>query len=47
MPAPMPCSEEERATVLAGYGVDRLEEDPELESVVKFAARLCDTSQAK
>ena len=42
----MPCSEEERATVLAGYGVDRLEEDPELESVVKFAARLCETPMA-
>jgi PAS domain S-box-containing protein len=47
-PAPSlaPCSEEERATVLASYGLDTLEDDPELASVVGFAARLCDAPMA-
>jgi PAS domain S-box-containing protein len=42
MPAPVPCSEDERATVLAAYGLDGLEDDPELASVASFAAKLCD-----
>ena len=39
--AAVPCSEDERAVVLAAYGVDSLEDDPELVSVVNFAAKLC------
>ncbi|WP_126173242.1 sensor histidine kinase [Altericroceibacterium xinjiangense] len=34
---------ESRTQVLASYGLDELEDDPELERIVRFAARLCET----
>ncbi|WP_235913425.1 sensor histidine kinase [Croceibacterium salegens] len=36
----------ERAWLLAAYGLDSLEDDPELESIVKFAAGLCETKSS-
>lgn len=42
VPARPPCSEEERAVVLAAYGLDSLQEDPELASLTQFAARMCE-----
>lgn len=42
MPASEFCSEDERLTVLASYGMDELDGDEELASIARFAARLCD-----
>ncbi len=46
--APDPARMEDavRLPVLAGFGVDALEDDAELERITQFAARLCDTSSA-
>ena len=50
-PAPWPvgqapeaslCAEDARLSVLAGYGIDALEADSELQRIADFAARLCD-----
>lgn len=35
------CDEGERLSVLAGFGVDGLEDDPELSAIAQFAAKLC------
>lgn len=40
-PAPALCGEEERASILATYGLDALEDDPELAEITAFAAKLC------
>ena len=40
------CGDEGRAAVLASYRFDLLEADTELESIVRFAATLCDTPVA-
>ena len=40
-PNPAYCSEDERLTVMASYGVDKLMDDDELSQIVKFAAKLC------
>ncbi|MGB3754732.1 MAG: PAS domain-containing protein [Parerythrobacter sp.] len=45
-PAPAQCGEETRASVLASYGLDALEDDPELSRITQFAAQLCDTPVA-
>ncbi len=37
-PAPAQCGEETRASVLAAYGLDALEDDPELVRITQFAA---------
>ena len=51
-PAPWPvgnapeaslCADDARLSVLAGYGVDALQADPELQRIADFAARLCET----
>jgi PAS domain S-box-containing protein len=42
-PAPQYCGEPERSRVLAGYGLDSLHDDGELDAIVRFAARLCET----
>lgn len=36
------CGEEARASIMAQYGLDSLEDDGELQQIVGFAARLCD-----
>ncbi len=40
------CDEGERATVLAGFGLDALDDDPELAGIAQFAAQLCRTPVA-
>ena len=40
-PAPALCDEESRASILAAYGLDALEDDPELSQITQFAAKLC------
>ncbi|QZD86814.1 sensor histidine kinase [Qipengyuania psychrotolerans] len=40
-PNPAYCSEDERLTVMASYGVDKLMDDGELSAIVQFAAKLC------
>lgn len=46
-PAPVAfCDEDERATVLAAFGLDALGDDPELTAIVNFAAALCDSPVA-
>lgn len=45
-PASALCGEDERASVLAAYGLDSLEDDPELAGIVKFAALLCEAPVA-
>jgi len=37
---------DDRLAELARYGIDSLEDDPELRSIADFAARLCDTQSA-
>jgi len=39
-------SEEERALALATYGLEALDDDPELTAIVEFAAALCDAPMA-
>ncbi len=39
-------SEEERTRALAAYGIDALDDDPELTAIVQFAARLCEVPVA-
>jgi len=41
-PHPAAHSEDERARALAAYGLDSLDDDPELGALVRFAARLCE-----
>lgn len=41
-PAPEWCAEERRASILSAYGLDALEDDPELAQITGFAAKLCD-----
>ncbi len=45
-PAPALCDEESRASVLAAYGLDALEDDPELAQITGFAAKLCEAPVA-
>ncbi len=40
-PAAAFCGEDERLSVLASYGLDALEDDPELARITAFAAQLC------
>ncbi|MBX7494850.1 PAS domain S-box protein [Qipengyuania sp. 6B39] len=40
-PNPAFCGEQDRLTVMASYGLDELENDPELRQIVQFAAKLC------
>jgi PAS domain S-box-containing protein len=40
------CGEDERATVLAAFGLDTLGDDPQLVAIAGFAARLCDAPVA-
>ncbi|TCJ39839.1 sensor histidine kinase [Parafrankia sp. BMG5.11] len=40
-PVVAPCGEDERAFVLAAYGLDALQDDPELSAIAHFAAQLC------
>lgn len=42
LPAPELCQDGERLRVLSGFGVDGLQDDPELNQIVQFAATLCD-----
>ncbi|MHA6332233.1 HWE histidine kinase domain-containing protein [Qipengyuania sp. CAU 1752] len=42
MPAPELCEDGERLRVLSGFGVDGLQDDPELNEIARFAATLCD-----
>ncbi|WP_336985500.1 sensor histidine kinase [Altererythrobacter aquiaggeris] len=42
-PEPGFCGEDARASILATYGFDALQDDPELSEIAKFAAELCDT----
>ncbi|WP_120717117.1 PAS domain-containing protein [Tsuneonella amylolytica] len=37
------CGEDERVQVLAAYGAEALDDDPELTAIARFAAQLCDT----
>ncbi|GAA4048894.1 sensor histidine kinase [Parerythrobacter jejuensis] len=41
LPAPEWCEDCDRLTVLAGFGVERLRDDPELSEITRFAAELC------
>ncbi len=41
-PSPAFCGEDERLSVLAAFGVDALQDDPELAEITAFAAQLCD-----
>lgn len=43
IPAAALCGEDERAAVLASFGLDALEDDAELAAITRFAAKLCDT----
>ena len=45
-PASAHSDEGDRARVLAAYGLDALQDDPELSAIVQFAARLCDAPVA-
>ncbi|HEY7806640.1 MAG TPA: PAS domain-containing protein [Croceibacterium sp.] len=45
-PDPAYSGEEARAEILRAYGIESLEDDPELVAVVKFAAHLCETEVA-
>jgi PAS domain S-box-containing protein len=45
-PDPAYCGEEERTQVLRAYGIESLEDDPELVAIVRFAAHLCETEVA-
>jgi PAS domain S-box-containing protein len=45
-PQPSSPTEEERASALAAYGLEELDDDPELTQIVQFAARLCDAPVA-
>ncbi len=45
-PDPAYCGEDERLAVLAVYGTDELQGDPELQELVEFAARLCEAPMA-
>jgi PAS domain S-box-containing protein len=45
-PEPALSGEAERAEVLRAYGVDALEDDPQLSAIVHFAAQLCGTEVA-
>jgi len=40
------CGEDERLVVLASFEMDRLDGDPELARLARFAAQLCETGQA-
>ncbi len=40
--APQPGGEDTRAPILDAFGLDALEDDPELAEITQFAARLCD-----
>lgn len=42
LPAAEFCGDCERLGVLAGFGIDHLENDPELQGIVGFAAQLCE-----
>ncbi|MXP47656.1 PAS domain S-box protein [Altererythrobacter luteolus] len=45
-PAPAMCGEETRISVLAAYGLDALEDDPELSEITNYVSRLCDAPVA-
>ena len=45
-PAQTFCDEDARLSVLAAHGADALVDDPELQEIVDFAARLCDAPAA-
>ena len=45
-PQPSPATEEERARALAAYGLEGLDDDPELTAIVQFTARLCEAPMA-
>ena len=45
-PAPSLCGETARASILLAYGLDALEDDPELSEITQFAAKLCDVPVA-
>lgn len=40
-PEPALCGEDARASILATYGIDALQDDPELGEITQFAAALC------
>ncbi|MEW4449271.1 PAS domain-containing protein [Qipengyuania sp. JC766] len=42
-PAEDMCGEEDRLRILSTYGLDTLQDDPELTEITRFAARLCGT----
>ena len=45
-PTPDFCGEDTRNSVLAAFGLDALEDDPELARLARFAAQLCDAEVA-
>jgi PAS domain S-box-containing protein len=45
-PDPADCGEAERTQVLRAYGIESLENDPELVTIVRFAAHLCEAEVA-
>lgn len=45
-PDPSLCGEKARASILAAYGLDALEDDPELSEITDYAAELCGTPVA-
>ncbi|MGB7408947.1 MAG: GAF domain-containing protein [Pontixanthobacter sp.] len=45
-PEPSMCGEEARVSILSTYGLDALEDDPELAQITQFAARLCEAPVA-
>lgn len=45
-PSPDFCGEDERASIMSTYGLDALEDDPELAQITAFAAKLCDAPVA-
>jgi PAS domain S-box-containing protein len=45
-PDPAYSGEDARAQVLAAYGIESLQDDPELVAIVRFAAHLCETDLA-
>ena len=45
-PDPAFCGEDDRLSVLASYGTEALSQDPELQQIADFAAKLCDVPYA-
>ncbi len=45
-PKPEMCNEDARMSVLSAYGLDALEDDPELAEITRYASKLCDADVA-